>query len=167
VCFPSFEQLSEHHRSDFPNNWYQIIWFKVVFDFCSKIKVVKIMFWPYHCVEEKETKPLVKMAQNSEVGHARTRQHVPERRLPRAPTRHTRATRPLRSNGRPDPNQTAPWQRAKTPWRRCEGHDMSPISDRLMTTCEDTIEKVYGPRYEPSLECPRANVMVGYEWTGV
>jgi len=26
--------------------------------------------------------------------------------------------------------------------RRCEGHDMSPSSDRLMTTGEDTLEKV-------------------------
>jgi uncharacterized membrane protein len=27
-----------------PNNWYQSIWFKAVFDFCSKMKVVKIVF---------------------------------------------------------------------------------------------------------------------------
>jgi hypothetical protein len=27
-----------------PNNWYQSIWFEVVFDFCSKMKVVKIVF---------------------------------------------------------------------------------------------------------------------------
>jgi hypothetical protein len=51
--------------------------------FCSKMKVVKIMFLPYHCVEEEETKPLVKMASKSDVGHARTRQHALERRLPR------------------------------------------------------------------------------------
>ena len=38
----------------FPYNWYQSIWFKVVFDFCSKMKVVKIIFWPYHRVEEEE-----------------------------------------------------------------------------------------------------------------
>jgi len=41
-----------------------------------------MVFWPYHCVEEEETKPLVKTVQNSDVGHARTRQHAPERRLP-------------------------------------------------------------------------------------
>ena len=28
----------------FPNNWYHSTWFKVVFDFCSKLKVVKIVF---------------------------------------------------------------------------------------------------------------------------
>jgi ketopantoate reductase len=49
VCLASYEQLSEHHRSAhrearIPNNWYQSIWFKVVFDFCSKMKVVKIVF---------------------------------------------------------------------------------------------------------------------------
>jgi hypothetical protein len=27
-----------------PYNWYQSIWFEVVFDFCSKMKVVKIVF---------------------------------------------------------------------------------------------------------------------------
>jgi len=27
-----------------PNNWYQSTWFKEVFDFFSKMKVVKIMF---------------------------------------------------------------------------------------------------------------------------
>jgi hypothetical protein len=35
-----------------PNNWYQSIWFKVVFDFCSKMKVVKMVFWPYHRVDK-------------------------------------------------------------------------------------------------------------------
>jgi hypothetical protein len=27
-----------------PYNWYQSLWFKVVFDFCSKMKNVKIVF---------------------------------------------------------------------------------------------------------------------------
>jgi len=36
-----------------------------------------------------------------------------------------------------------------------------------MTTGEDTLEKVCRPRYEPSSERPRANVMVGYKWTCV
>jgi hypothetical protein len=51
--------------------------------------------------------------------------------------------------------------------RRCEGHDRSPNPDRRMMTSEDTLEKVYGPRYEPSSEHPRANVMARYKWTGV
>ena len=65
-----------------PYNWYQSWWFKVVFDFCSKIKVVKIVFWPYHCVEEEETKPLVKTASKSDIGHDRTCHHTPVSRLP-------------------------------------------------------------------------------------
>ena len=41
VCLAFYGQLSEHHRSahggaGIPNNWYQSIWFKVVYDFCSK-----------------------------------------------------------------------------------------------------------------------------------
>ena len=65
-----------------PNNWYQSTWFKVVFDFCSKMKVVKMVFWPSHCVEEDETKPLVKTTSNSNVEHGRTLHHSPARRLP-------------------------------------------------------------------------------------
>jgi hypothetical protein len=30
--------------SEFPNNWYQSTWFKGVFDFCSKMKVLKMVF---------------------------------------------------------------------------------------------------------------------------
>jgi len=30
--------------TEFPNNWYQSTWFKGVFDFCSKMKVLKMMF---------------------------------------------------------------------------------------------------------------------------
>ena len=37
--------------------------------------------------------------------------------------------------------------------RRCEARDRSPSSDRLMTTGEDTLEKVCGPRYEPQRRC--------------
>jgi len=67
---------------EIPNNWYQSIWFKVVFDFFPKMKVVKMMFWPYHYVEEEERSTLVKTTQNSDVGHDRTCQHARERRLP-------------------------------------------------------------------------------------
>jgi len=92
----SYEQISVHPRSvhgvpEFPNNWYQSTWFKGVFDFFSKMKVVKIVFWPYHCVEEEETKPPVKTASKSDVGHGRTlRQGV----CPRAQTRPTRLLHP-------------------------------------------------------------------------
>ena len=43
----------------------------------------------------------------------------------------------------------------------------APDSDCRMTTSGDTEEKVCGPRYEPSSERPRANVMARYEWTCV
>jgi hypothetical protein len=46
------------------------------------MKNVKIVFWPYHCVEEEETKPLVKTASKLDVGHGRTRRHAPVSRLP-------------------------------------------------------------------------------------
>ena len=42
------------------------------------------------------------------------------------------------------PVQTAAWRRVKTPK-----------------------EKVCGPRYEPSSERPKADVMARYKWTGV
>jgi hypothetical protein len=29
---------------EFPYNWYQSTWFKGVFDFCSKMKVLKMVF---------------------------------------------------------------------------------------------------------------------------
>jgi hypothetical protein len=29
---------------EFPNNWYQSTWFKGVFVFCSKMKVLKMVF---------------------------------------------------------------------------------------------------------------------------
>ena len=61
---------------EFPNNWYKSIWFKVVFDFFSKMKVVKLVFWPYHRVEEEKTSILVKTAKTSNVGHGCTRRRV-------------------------------------------------------------------------------------------
>jgi len=36
VCLASNGQLSEHHRLESPNNWYQSTWFKGVFDFAQK-----------------------------------------------------------------------------------------------------------------------------------
>jgi len=51
--------------------------------FCSKMKVVKIMFWPYYCVDEEETKPLVKTTSKSDVGHGHTRPHAPTKWRPK------------------------------------------------------------------------------------
>jgi len=97
-----------------PYNWYQSWWFKVVFDFCSKLKVVKIKFWPYHCVEEEETKPLVKTASKSDVENGRKRHHAPVSRLP---------TRLLHPDGLtlPEYQMTRPtrqtWIRMASAWR--------------------------------------------------
>jgi hypothetical protein len=53
------------------------------------MKFVKIVFWPYHYVEEEETKPLLKTASKSDAGNLRTRHHAPARRLPtRTDARH-------------------------------------------------------------------------------
>lgn len=51
------------------------------------MKIVKIVFWPYHCVEEAETKPLVKTTSKSDVGHGRTLHHSPAGHLPTRPMR--------------------------------------------------------------------------------
>ena len=40
----------------------------------------------------------------------------------------------------------------------------APDSDLRMTTKETPEEKVCGPRYEPSSECPRADMMARYKW---
>jgi hypothetical protein len=68
-------------RVEIPNNWYKSLRFKVVFDFCSKIKVVKMVFWLYHCVEEEEMNTLVKTTSKLYVEHGCTLPHVPARRL--------------------------------------------------------------------------------------
>jgi hypothetical protein len=127
-ALPFFEQVSVHHRSahggaGIPNNWYQSWWFKGVFDFCSKMKVFKILFWPYHCVEEEETKPPVKTASKSDVGHGRTLHHSPAKRLPRAPTRPTRPLHPVELT-RPEYQLTRPmWLtriRMTSAWRNSD-----------------------------------------------
>jgi hypothetical protein len=55
------------------------------------------------------------------------------------------------------------WKRMRPPMkdedtleRRCEGHDRSSRSDRLMITGEDTLEKVWGPWYEPQFRTPQS-----------
>jgi hypothetical protein len=53
------------------------------------MKVFTIVFWPYHRVEEEETKPLLKTASKSDVGNIRTRLHAPAGWLPtRTDARH-------------------------------------------------------------------------------
>jgi hypothetical protein len=107
-----------------PNNWYQNIWFKVVFDFCSKIKMVKIVFWPYQCVEEEETKLLMKTTSKSDVGNVLTRRHCRWSCWPRAQTRATRHTRLLRPDGLTRPECQTTWPMCQTrirmtsPWRQ-------------------------------------------------
>jgi hypothetical protein len=129
VSLASFEQLSVHHRSahmgaGIPNNWYQSTWYKVVFDFCSKMKVVKIVFWPYHCVEEEETKPLVKTTSKTS-SRAVTRQRGD---CPRAQTRPTRVRHLLHLDGmtRPEYQLTRPTCQTQimmmSSWRK---HDVS------------------------------------------
>jgi hypothetical protein len=140
-ALPSYEQISVHPRSahgvpELPNNWYQSTWFKRVFDFCSKMKVVQIVFWPYHCVEEEETKPTVKTASKSDVGHGRTLHHSPARRLPRAQTRPTRLLRPDGLTW-PEYQLTRPmwltWILMTSAWHNCDvsmhsRHAMNDIS---------------------------------------
>jgi hypothetical protein len=81
VCLASNGQLSEHHWStqgelESPTIGIRAYGLKRCLIFCSKIKVVKIMFWPNHCVEEEETKPLVKTASKLNTGNGRTRRQA-------------------------------------------------------------------------------------------
>jgi len=81
VCLASFEQLSVYHQSahgepESPTIGIRAYGLSGVW-FCSKIKVVKIVFWPYHFIKEEETKPLVKTASKSDVGNVHTRRHAP------------------------------------------------------------------------------------------
>ena len=71
------------------------------------MKVVKIVFWLYHCVEEEETKPLLKTASKSNVGNRHTRRRGD---CPRAQTRATRHTRLLHPDEltRPEYQTTRP-----------------------------------------------------------
>jgi hypothetical protein len=50
-----------------------------VFDFCLKIKVIQMMFWTYHHVEEIEKSTRVKTAQNSDVKHDHMRRNTSTR----------------------------------------------------------------------------------------
>jgi hypothetical protein len=52
--------------------------------------------------------------------------------------------------------------------RMCEDHDMSPNSDRLMTTGGDTsgegVRAMIGAQFQNAL---KTDVMAGYKWTSV
>jgi len=65
------------------------------------------MFWPYHCIEEEDTKPVLKTASKSDVGNALTcrRGYCPRAQM-RA-TRHTRLLHPDELSW-PDPNTRRP-----------------------------------------------------------
>jgi len=83
------------------------------------------MFWPYHCLEEEETKPLLKTASKSDVGKRRTRRRGD---CPRAQTRATRHTRLLHPDKltRPEYQTTRPTFQTRirmtSTWRN---HDVS------------------------------------------
>jgi len=50
--------------------------------------------------------------------------------------------------------QTAPRQRVKTPWRRCEGHNRSPSSDRPWQRAKTPWRRCMGHDRSPSSEYP-------------
>jgi hypothetical protein len=92
------------------------------------------MFCPYHCVEEEETKLLVKTASKSEVGIVLTRQRDG---WPRAQTCATHHTRLLHPDGltRPECQTTRPTCQTRirmmSSWRK---HDTSMHSWHAMST---------------------------------
>jgi len=167
VCLVSNGQLSEYHQSvhrgaGIPNNCYQSIWFKVVFDFCSKMKVVKIVFWQYHCVKEEETKPLVKTALKSDVGNVLTRHHAPTRLLAMRPdARH--ASHTSSSPGWADPTMWLTRIRMTSAWHKC---DVSMHSRHAMSTSSQLTRQHNGthlPRHQPQAESSRAELELSRE----
>jgi hypothetical protein len=81
VWLAFFEQLSVHHRSAhggarIPNNWYQSIWFKVVFDFLFKNK---------SCQNYVLTIPLCRGGRDEATGEKGV--EIGRRNHPRAPAR--------------------------------------------------------------------------------
>jgi hypothetical protein len=108
-----------------PNNWYKSIWFKVVFNFCPKIKVVKMVFWPYYCEEEEETSTLVKTTQKSDIEHDRTCLRGVYPRAQMHPTRllcQDGLTQPEYQTTRP---MCMTWMRMTSAWRNCYVSDQS------------------------------------------
>jgi len=65
----------EHHRLK-TQQLVLDLWFRVMFDFCLKIKVLKTVFWTYHRVEEIKRSTLMKTVQNSNMRHGRTGKHM-------------------------------------------------------------------------------------------
>ena len=49
------------------------------------MNIVKIVFWPYHCVEEEKTSTLVKITSKSDIEHGHTRLHALTRWLSTRP----------------------------------------------------------------------------------
>jgi hypothetical protein len=130
-----------------------------MFDFCLKIKVVKIVFWPYHCVEEEETKPLVKTTSKSDVGNGRTRRHAPAGWLAtRTDARH--ASHASSSPGWADPTRPTCQTRIRMTSSWCK-HDASMHSWHAMSASSHLTRQHSGthlPRHQTRAEPRRAEL---------
>jgi hypothetical protein len=116
------------------------------------MKFVKIVFSPYNCVEEEETKPLLKTTSKSDVGIVITRRHVPARLLA---TRHTRLLRPDGLT-RPEYQTARPTCQTRIrmtlSWRK---HGASMHSWHTMSASSQLTRKHCGthlPRHQPRAE---------------
>jgi len=122
------------------------------------MKVVKIVFWPYHCVEEEETKPLLKTASKSDV------ENVLTRRRGDCPRAQTRATRLLHPDGltRPEYQMTRPTcQTRMRMTSSCHKHDASMHSWHAMSAFSHLTHQHSGthlPRHQPRAELRRAEL---------
>lgn len=149
-----------------------------MFDFCSKIKVVKIMFWLYHHVEEKETSTLVKTVWKSDFKHGRTCHHTPARWLPmRVARRHSSSSPewadptqiPEDPTHMPDPGKNdvimAPTCIVGMPCQLTHQHSGTHLPRRRHESSGVANGRCEGYNRSPIVEHPRVNVMAWYKWT--
>jgi len=110
------------------------------------------VFWPYHCVEEEDTNPLLKTASKSDVGNLRTRHHAPARRLPtRTDARH--ASHASSSPGWADPTRI-PDDPTHVPDPDKDDIIMTPVYT-VSTQLADASASSHQPRQQCGTHMPR------------
>jgi len=124
------------------------------------------MFWPYHCVEEEEMKPLLKTASKTS-SRAITRRRGD---CPRTQTRSTRHTRLLHPDEltRPEYQTTRPmcqtWIKMTSSWRQ---YTQSAPSQHAMSSYSHQTRHHSGshrPRHQPRSEPRRVEPSQAASW---
>jgi len=113
------------------------------------------VFWPYHCVDEEETKSLVKTASKSDFGTVLTRRHAPARWLPTRTDSH-HASHASSSPGWADPTRI-PDDPTHVP--DPDEYDVIMTSWHAMSATSHLTHQHSGthlPRHQPRAELSRA-----------